>query len=513
MATYPVAVHVKAKDSASDVIARTSRRIGRSLSDVRRNATSASSAISSVGSTIREGTSRALLYGVGAIGAGFVGAGIAAKSWAENALEVSGELVDFRAKTGFAIEALQEWRYAAEQSGVETGTFNSAVMNLSKQLAGARDGTGKLATFTAKSLNPALLEQIKTTTTTEEAVGLYIAALEGIPDPSRRAAAAQQIFGRAGKDMAALASAGAVEIQRLRDEKRKDGLMSTDAAEKAEALGDQVSRLKGRYSTFTTVIGTKFLEALSPHLDGLGQWFDRNQQVIGQNVAGGVEWLAEAFSSVDWDAIASGATTVWSALEKIGAGASEAYANMRELYVLGEELGDKAAGTYDDLKSGLAGLIGVSAEDTGADGAPTALGGNTRVTSLEAKQRAAERFAPTLAMFGQGDIAANVAREAEAIQSVRALYARRVEVRESGMTRDGGGIAERVRAAGVQQRTTAERLGSLPYGLAPTAGPPEPPQEITIKVESAPGTEATVTKQPKASNVKVGTRRVGTGGL
>ena len=156
MATYPVAVHVKAKDSASDVIARTSRRIGRSLSDVRRNATSASSAISSVGSTIREGTSRALLYGVGALGAGMVGAGIAAKGWAEDALEVSGELVDFRAKTGFAIEALQEWRYAASQSGVETGTFNSAIMNLSKQLGPRRSGTGKRAKYTKDTLNPAL---------------------------------------------------------------------------------------------------------------------------------------------------------------------------------------------------------------------------------------------------------------------------------------------------------------------------------------------------------------------
>lgn len=519
MATYPVAVHVKAKDSASDVIARTSRRIGRSLSDVRRNATSASSAISSVGSTIRESSGRALLYGVGALGAGMVGAGIAAKGWAEDALEVSGELVDFRAKTGFAIEALQEWRYAASQSGVETGTFNAAVMNLSKQLGPLRSGTGKLAKYTKDTLNPALLKQVQATTSTEEALGLYVAALEGIEDPAKRAAAAQVIFGRAGKDMAALAAAGSVEIKALRDQKRQDGVMSTDAAEKNEALGDGIERLKGQYGQFTTTIGTEFLKALTPHLEGLGQWFTANQGVIGQNVAGGVDALAESMKSIDWDAIASGAGKVWGAVEKIAGFAADAYANMRELYNLGEELGDKVAGEYDSLKAGLGMLAGSNVVNVDETGAVNPNGSRQRLVTPQEQAAALQRANDLKRSLGMVPsvsdkvVAENAAALAGQLGDSLATQRRRVSERGSGLTRDGGGIFGRARDAMSQQRTAAERLDALPYGLGAvhTAGPPAPPQEVVVKIETTGGTTATVTKQPTASNVKVGARRVGAG--
>lgn len=502
--TYPVAVHVKAKDSASEVIGRSARRIGRSLAGLRANATSASSAITSVGGSIREAVGRTALYGVGALGVGLVGAGVAAKNWATETLEAGDELATFAAKTGLSVEAIQEWRSAAARSDVEVGTFNSSIQTFARNMALARNGTGKLASGLTKVAKP-LLEQLKATTTTEEALTLYIAAMEGIEDPAKRAALASMAFGGAGKDMALLAVTGSEGLKKMREEMRKAGVMTTEQATRMGDLDDQMIQLDQQYGTVKRTIGTAFIEALTPHLKGLAGWAVANKDVVASNVAGAVNGVGTALGSIDWDAISSGAGKVWSAVEKIGAVAKEAADNIAELWKAGEELGDKAAGTYDDLKSGIAGLVGVTAEDTGADGTPTAFGANTRVVTLEQQRRYAQKAAPALQMFGQGALADNIERDAAAIQSVRDLYRRRTEVRESGMYRDSGGLMGRFDDA----MSTSRRLDQLSYGL--TASPPPPPQEITVKVETAPGTTATITKQAKAPNVKAGVRRVGTG--
>jgi hypothetical protein len=516
VATYPVAVEVKAKDTASAVIGRSARKIGASLASMRANATSASSAITSAAGSIREATGRAALVGIGAIGAGLVGAGIAAKTWAQETLEAGDELATFAAKTGLSVEAIQEWRSAAQRSDVEIGTFNGSVQTFARQMALAREGTGKLASGLKKVSKP-LLDQLKATTSTEEALELYISAMESVEDPARRAALASMAFGGAGKDMALLAVTGSEGVKKLRQEMRASGVMTTEQANRMGALDDQMIVLNDRYNTVKRTVGTAFLEAITPHLTKLAEWAEANQGVIAQNVGGAVDYLGTAFASIDWDAISSGAGKVYGAIEQIGGVAREAYENMVKLYDFGEELGDRAAGTYDELRSGIAGLVGVSATDTGADGQSTLLGGNTQVVTLEQQRRAYRNAAPALAMFGQSDMAERAERDAAAIQTARELSLRRVEAGRSGMyaVPSSASFLDRSMEALNAPRTAAERLNALPYGLGQvhSAGPPAPPQEITIKVESEPGTTATITKPPKAGNVKAGVRKVGTGAL
>jgi hypothetical protein len=516
VATYPVSVEVKAKDTASAVIGRSARKIGASLASMRANATSASSAITSAAGSIREATGRAALVGIGAIGAGLVGAGIAAKTWAQETLEAGDELATFAAKTGLSVEAIQEWRSAAQRSDVEVSTFNASVQTFARQMALAREGTGKLASGLKKVSKP-LLDQLKATTSTEQALELYISAMEQVEDPAKRAALATMAFGGAGKDMALLAVTGSEGVKKLRQEMRAAGVMTTEQANRMGALDDQMIVLNDRYNTVKRTVGTAFLEAITPHLASLASWAEANQGVIAQNVGGAVDYLGDAFSRIDWDAISSGAGKVYDVLGKVGDAARYTYDTVIKLIEAGDELGDRAAGTYDELRSGIAELVGVSATDTGADGQSTLLGGNTQVVTLEQKRQAYRNAAPALAMFGQSDMAERAERDAAAIQTARELSRRRVEAGRSGMyaVPSSASFLDRSMEALNAPRTAAERLNALPYGLGQvhSAGPPAPPQEITIKVESEPGTTATITKPPKAGNVKAGVRKVGTGAL
>lgn len=503
--TYPVAVHVKAKDSASEVIGRSARRIGRSLAGLRANATSASSAITSVGGSIREAVGRTALYGVGALGVGLVGAGVAAKNWAAETLEAGDELATFSAKTGLSVEAIQEWRSAAARSDVEVGTFNSSIQTFARNMALARNGTGKLASGLGKVAKP-LLEQLKTTTSTEEALTLYIAAMEGIEDPAKRAALASMAFGGAGKDMALLAVTGSEGLKKMRQEMRQSGVMTTDQATRMGELDDQMIVLNQRYGSVKRTIGAAFLEALTPHLNGLASWAEANQGVIADNVAGAVTSVAEAFKSIDWDYIASKARTV----QEVFAGVKGVVVDVVEALSLlpefGEQIGTKAADWADERafrneQSYLGGQIPDAQEAATEAGMRAEALRNLRKYGMASTMdtAAADAFALGEQQKLDALLERNRANEERYRHQRSGVYA----APETG--RSFFDVAGRLQDA----REMNGRLDQLSYGL--TASPPPPPQEITVKVETAPGTTATITKQAKAPNVKAGVRRVGTG--
>jgi hypothetical protein len=512
VATYPVAVEVKAKDTASAVIGRSARKIGASLASMRANATSASSAITSAAGSIREATGRAALVGIGAIGAGLVGAGIAAKTWAQETLEAGDELATFAAKTGLSVEAIQEWRSAAQRSDVEIGTFNGSVQTFARQMALAREGTGKLASGLKKVSKP-LLDQLKATTSTEQALELYISAMEQVEDPAKRAALASMAFGGAGKDMALLAVTGSEGVKKLRQEMRAAGVMTTEQANRMGALDDQMIVLNDRYNTVKRTVGTAFLEAITPHLASLASWAEANQEVIAQNVGGAVDYLGDAFSRIDWDAIASGARSVKEIFDGLYGVVTDVKEAIDLLPQFGEDIGTKAADWADEraFRNEQA-RIGRLVPDAQEEVDRTA----NRAEALVNLQKFG--MASPVAVYSAQLAAQGAQKELDTLLEENRANESRYRGQRSGMYNipvQGAGFFDRSMEALNAPRTAAERLNALPYGLGQvhSAGPPAPPQEITIKVESEPGTNAEITQKPKASNVKAGVRKIGTGAL
>ena len=88
-------------------------------------------------------------------------------------------------KLGIGIEALQEFRYAAERSGISTATFDSSLTAMQKRLGEAAQGTGA-----AKKA----LDQIGLSASDliamgpERAMGAIAHKLQGIEAPAERAA-------------------------------------------------------------------------------------------------------------------------------------------------------------------------------------------------------------------------------------------------------------------------------------------------------------------------------------
>lgn len=491
---FPLEVVVSGSDKGATA---TLRRIGRTarqqMRDIRASSTSASDALRGIG----RGAAFVARTGLVAVAAGAAAAGAAVHDF----VQTGSELDDFSKKTGLSVEGIQQWRYALEQSGVPVDSFNSGINTFSKGLGQARLGTGKLAAG-LKKMSPELLAQLKRTTNVDEALRLYVAAMEQIPDPSRRAALAAAAFGGAGEDMALAAEAGSAELKRLRDEKMKDGLMSAEAAARAADLGDKTDRLSSQWENLKMQVGEATVTALQPHIEALAEWALTNKDVIAENVSGAVLALRDAFASIDWDAIGRGLSFVMDLLRGVAEVAKDAAEAVR---LFPRDLVNDAP--WADTGASLWGVPISPSPDTIdktvqlAENIMDPFGWNPD-SGKSAFRPTGPSFNESLIRFATKSGQISEAQGQAWAQQALGFGLANITGKGTGGIFGAGAVKERaVSGPGFMQSVATGAAGAKP-----------PSGEITIKVQSAPGTTAEVVKDTTPATVKVegtGKRSVG----
>lgn len=155
--------------------------------------------------------------GLAALATGLVGA----IRGAREASEHFARLEDQSKKLGLGVEALQEWRYAFEQSGVAAETLDKALEKMRENLGEARafGAGGAFEALRELKIDPATL------TATETALPRLIDALAGVEDGMQRAALAEKVFGKGVDDMLPAIERGAERLAGFRNEARAVGLI------------------------------------------------------------------------------------------------------------------------------------------------------------------------------------------------------------------------------------------------------------------------------------------------
>jgi hypothetical protein len=229
---------------------------------------------------------RALSTGVKA---GALAATAAIGLLATGIFKVTAEMDDLAKKTraiNFPIEEFQEYRFAAQQAGVDTGVFDKSVAKFTKTVGELKGGYG--AMFTAlKKNNPQLLKQLQNTEDVSKAFDIYLSAIRDTPGAMNKAALSAAGFGRAGVDMINVANLGAEELKALRLQMRENGVVTAEQAAMAEEFNDTMNRVK------LTIMGTfrEVVVPLIPHLTKMAErfrlWAVNNRELIKTKV---VEW-------------------------------------------------------------------------------------------------------------------------------------------------------------------------------------------------------------------------------
>lgn len=229
--------------------------------------------------------------------AGVLAAGFAIKKTFDMASGVAA-VGDEAAKTsrmmGLSAEALQEFRFAADRQGVSNSMLDKSFIALQKRVGELKLGTGSLYSFLNKTGNQALIKQLKTANSTEEAFTILQKAINGIEDPTQKAAFAAAAFSRSGVEMLKFLDAGEMGIKGLREEARKyGGVISNDAAKASEDFIDAQTNMNFALDGLKATIGVALMPKVKEIIEGISDWTVKNKGLLKVKVESFVKKLSK----------------------------------------------------------------------------------------------------------------------------------------------------------------------------------------------------------------------------
>jgi hypothetical protein len=203
--------------------------------------------------------------GLTAAGAGLIGLGSSVLGPLGAAATVfsdmGGDMLDMSQRTGVAVEALSELRYAAEQSGTDVESLEGSLRKMQKAITSAAEGSD--AAKDSLSRLGLSVEQLSRLSPDQQ-FALIGDRISKIADPTLRAAMAMELFGKSGTKMLPMFANGAAGLAELRKQAADLGLtMSTEDAQAAEAFGDAMDSLWKVLKQSVFVIGSALEPALS----------------------------------------------------------------------------------------------------------------------------------------------------------------------------------------------------------------------------------------------------------
>jgi archaellum component FlaC len=184
-----------------------------------------------------------------------IGAGIAAGAAAIAAATIKvtndlSRLKDEAAVAAIGVETFQAWGFAAEQAGVSTDKFESAMRRANKTIGDAIQGNDSARKIFA-DLGVAVLDVNGDVRSTEAVVRDFSDALAALPSDAQRASAAAALFGReAGPRLAVLLAEGNQGLEDMEARARELGLvLDKQTIDAAEQFGDELDTIRRILST------------------------------------------------------------------------------------------------------------------------------------------------------------------------------------------------------------------------------------------------------------------------
>ena len=228
--------------------------------------------------------------------AGLGGAALAPLAGAVKLFASAGDTLDkMSLRTGVSVEALSELGFAAEQSGADLQTLENGVRVMQRTLNDAERG---LATAQDALADLGLAADDLRGLSPEQQFKTLAEAISRIEDPSKRAAVAMQVFGRAGTKLLPLIEGGVDGIEALQAQARSLGLtISTETAKDAALLNDTMNILFRVLKQAVFIIGSalaptviKLSNAITRVVVAASDWVKQNKAVVvsAAKIAAGV---------------------------------------------------------------------------------------------------------------------------------------------------------------------------------------------------------------------------------
>ena len=250
-----------------------------------------------------------------AIGASLSLGGVAA--FTVSAARSADQINKLSDRLSISTEALSEFQFVAQQSGVDFTQFATAVQRATRRISQAAEGTGE-AVDALRELG--LNARELTNLSPEQAFEVLAEALSRVDDEFRRVALAQKIFDSEGVQLLQVVKDGAAGIQAYREQFRQlGGTLDQLTAD----VGTEVIEAFGRFDAAQKALSRGLLRSLGPSIaaisDGLANLLPRAVNFAIRSFEGlraivaafvrdvlnfaGLEDLARSFDNVAQEAV------------------------------------------------------------------------------------------------------------------------------------------------------------------------------------------------------------------
>jgi len=298
-----VSIAIQARDLASRVVRGVAAGLKRSFDGV-------SKSVKAMVSGFRNLTDFGAKLGTvfATWGSWLVGLGGKIRDVVAETSDFGGRIADLAAKTGLSTDALQEFAFAASQTGVAQETFLKSTEVMSRKFGEMAAGSKTLYTYLATVGGRALADQAKRAKNMGERLELMLVAMSKITDEERRLAFSTQVFGEEGRDMALVVADGTDRLRELREEAhRYHAVMDGDAIKDTARFGDEMDKLDKSWTGVKRIFGVEVIRALLPEIERLTRWLRENPESVrrlarelGEGVATAVRGIRDGVAWI-WD--------------------------------------------------------------------------------------------------------------------------------------------------------------------------------------------------------------------
>ncbi len=177
-----------------------------------------------------------------ALGVGVAAAAVGITRMVTEVARQNDEIAKLSTRLGASTEALSQYRFVAERSGVTFETFTMGLQRMTRRVAEAAQGTGE-AVKALKELNISAADLARMRP--EDQYERIADAIHGLSNQSDRVRLAMKLFDSEGVALVQTMTAGAEGIRELREEADALGItLSGDAAAAAEKFNDQLTNMQ-----------------------------------------------------------------------------------------------------------------------------------------------------------------------------------------------------------------------------------------------------------------------------
>jgi len=177
------------------------------------------------------------------------------------------ELGKMSRKIGVSVQSLSVWRHAAQLAGSEFAVLTKGVARFSRVMSDASAGL-----MTAKRPLDQLGVSFQNTNGTlrnvEEAMLDVADSFQKMENGAKKAALAQELFGRAGVELIPFLNEGRSGIEKIRIEAERLGIVfTTEMAAGAEMFNDNLTRLQAKLKGLLITFGNDIIPVLVRYSD------------------------------------------------------------------------------------------------------------------------------------------------------------------------------------------------------------------------------------------------------